>query len=133
MNYPYQPQVNRPSFYSPTASLTQPMRIRPVSSLDEVRASGIDFDGSIFYFPDFAHQAIYTKQINVDGSATINMYSLTEIPSPAPAPKVEDFITRNEFSEAIASLKASLTPAAAPTQPTKVEAPVAKPEVKLNF
>lgn len=50
----------------------------------------------------------------MDGSATINMYSLSEIPSPAPSPKAEDFITRNEFSEAIASLKASLTPAAAP-------------------
>ena len=127
MNYPYQPQINRPNFYSSTAN-----RIRPVSSLDEVRANGIDFDGSIFYFPDFAHQAIYTKQINMDGSATINMYSLSEIPSPAPNPKAEDFITRNEFSEAIASLKASLIPAAAPAVSQKQEI-VAKPEIKLNF
>lgn len=123
MNYPYQPQPSRPQFYPAASSLNQSMRIRPVSSLDEVRASGIDFDGSIFYFPDFAHQAIYTKVINVDGSATINMYSLTEIPSPAAPPKAEDFVTRNEFSEAIAALKASLTPAAAEQ----------KPEVKVNF
>lgn len=128
MNYPYQPQINRPNFYSTAAN-----RIRPVSSLDEVRASGIDFDGSIFYFPDFAHQAIYTKQINLDGSAAINMYSMTEIPSPTPIPKAEDYVTRNEFSEAIASLKASLAPAAAPAQPAKAETSVAKPEVKLNF
>ena len=114
MNYPYQ----RPSFYPASTALNQSMRIRPVSSLEEVRASGIDFDGSIFYFPDFAHQAIYTKQINVDGSATINLYSLTEIP--APASKTEDYITRNEFSEAIASLKASL-----PSEK--------RPETKLNF
>ena len=68
----------------------------------------------------------------MDGSATINMYSLSEIPSPAPSPKAEDFITRNEFSEAIASLKASLTPAAAPAV-SKTQETVAKPEVKLNF
>lgn len=68
----------------------------------------------------------------MDGSATINMYSLSEIPSLAPNPKAEDFITRNEFSEAIASLKASLTPAAAPAVSKKQET-VAKPEVKLNF
>jgi hypothetical protein len=34
---------------------------RPVSSLEEARASMIDFDGSIFYFPDVANKRIYTK------------------------------------------------------------------------
>lgn len=28
---------------------------RPVSSLDEVRASAVDFDGTISYFPDLAN------------------------------------------------------------------------------
>ena len=42
---------------------------RPVASIEEARASIIDFDGSIFYFPDLANKRIYTKQINMDGSA----------------------------------------------------------------
>lgn len=46
---------------------------RPVSSIDEARASTIDFDGSIFYFPDLANKRIYTKQINLDGSCTMLM------------------------------------------------------------
>ena len=55
-------------------------RIRPVSSIDEVKASVIDFDGSVFYFPDLANKKIYTKQINLDGTASLNMYELKEIP-----------------------------------------------------
>lgn len=55
-------------------------RIRPVSSVEEVRASSIDFDGSIFYFPDLANKKFYTKQINLDGTASIFMYELKEIP-----------------------------------------------------
>jgi len=41
-----------------------------------VKASAIDFDGSIFYFPDLANQKIYTKQINMDGTATLNVYEI---------------------------------------------------------
>lgn len=41
---------------------------RPVSSIEEARAISIDFDGSVFYFPDLANRRIYTKQINMDGT-----------------------------------------------------------------
>jgi hypothetical protein len=34
---------------------------RPVTSIDEARAASIDFDGSVFYFPDVANKCIYTK------------------------------------------------------------------------
>jgi hypothetical protein len=34
---------------------------RLVSSIEEARATSIDFDGSIFYFPDLANKRIYTK------------------------------------------------------------------------
>lgn len=49
---------------------------RPVTSYDEAKASMIDLDGSVFVFPDFGNGKIYTKQINLDGTATINTYSL---------------------------------------------------------
>jgi hypothetical protein len=65
--------------------------------LEEVRATSIDFDGSVFYFPDLANKRIYTKQINMDGTASLNMYEL----KPVPKETVNDYITRAEFEEAI--------------------------------
>lgn len=75
---------------------------RPVSSLEEVRATGIDFDGSIFYFPDIANKRIYTKQIGMDGTAILNMYELKPIPQDLPA---GTYITREEFENALRALK----------------------------
>ena len=81
---------------------------RLVSSLEEARAAGIDFDGSIFYFPDLANRRIYTKQINLDGTATINMYELKELPMAMDAANTEMYITREEFDQAINKLRADL-------------------------
>lgn len=75
---------------------------RPVSSFEEARAANIDFDGSIAYFPDVANKKIYTKQINMDGTATLLMYELKEIPKEQP-----NYITREEFDRVIAALQQS--------------------------
>lgn len=84
-------------------------RVRPVSSIEEVRASSIDFDGSIFYFPDLANKKIYTKQINLDGTASVLMYELREIPvTEQPVVDTSNFITRNEFENAINQLRMTL-------------------------
>lgn len=45
------------SFYPSSQQMRQPnylpqLKGRPVSSIDEARAIPIDFDGSIFFFPD---------------------------------------------------------------------------------
>lgn len=91
--------------YYPTQPNRQPsfgLKGRPVSSLEEVRATSIDFDGSVFYFPDLANKRIYTKQINMDGTASLNMYEL----KPVPKETVNDYITRAEFEEAIKQLAA---------------------------
>jgi hypothetical protein len=82
---------------------------RPVSSIDEARAMGIDFDGSVFYFPDLANKRIYTKQINQDGTATLNMYELKNEPILNYA-NTNNFITREEFEDVIKKLRESLTP-----------------------
>jgi hypothetical protein len=98
-NYNYYPQAQtRQQPYQATYSPAQILRGRPVSSLEEVRATGIDFDGSIFFFPDLANKRIYTKQINLDGTATLNMYELKDIPD---VPASGNFITREEFEQAI--------------------------------
>lgn len=106
---------NYPNYYQqsrPMAPMTQQpiygLKGRPVSSLDEVRATSIDFDGSVFFFPDLANKRIYTKQINMDGTAVLNMYELKEIPVSQPNAPIGDFITRQEFEEAIAAIKNAL-------------------------
>lgn len=82
---------------------------RPVSSLEEARATSIDFDGSVFYFPDLANRRIYTKQINMDGTATLNMYELKEIPMTPPLINSSiDYVTREEFKEALKKIQESL-------------------------
>ena len=99
-NY-YQPNPTPAANYPQPNRLSVGLKGRPVSSIDEARANAIDFDGSVFYFPDLAHNCIYTKQINMDGTATILMYELKEFP------KVEqpNFVTREEFENTIAQLK----------------------------
>ena len=75
----------------------------PVSSLEEVKATSIDFDGSIFYFPDIANKRIYTKAVDIStGIATLNMYELKPIPQEIP--DTGEYITRKEFEQAIAEL-----------------------------
>lgn len=98
--------------------LNQPLlKGRPVSSIDEVKAASVDFDGSIFYFPDLANNRIYSKQINLDGTSTILMYELKEIPKDIPT---SQFITREEFETVINQLKGSL-----PTSPDETQKPAA--------
>lgn len=80
-----------------------------MSSIDEARASTIDFDGTVFYFPDLANRRIYTKQINVDGTASLLMYELKEIPAAITEPT--GFITREEFEATISQIKEALSAA----------------------
>ena len=80
-----------------------------VSSIEEAKASPIDFDGSIFYFPDLANKRIYTKQINIDGTATLNMYELRPIQMQQDIQQgmAANFVTREEFQQALEQLKTS--------------------------
>ena len=101
-NYPYYtaPQYYPQMRYVP-AEQTQPqIKGRPVTSIEEVRAITIDFDGSVFFFPDLANKRIYTKQINYDGTSTINTYELL----PTLNNSEPQFVTRDEFDKLIAQL-----------------------------
>ena len=119
----YQPQTQgqmRSQAQAPQFQNMFGLKGRPVSSLEEVRATGIDFDGSVFFFPDLANKKIYTKQINMDGTASLNMYELKSLPEPIPQDN-SSYITREEFEAALAQLRASLN--AAPV----TEAPISQP------
>ena len=104
--YNYYPQQTQSP--QPQRLALYPLKGHPVSSLEEVRALSIDFDGSIFYFPDIANKRIYTKQINVmDGTAQLNMYELKPLPA---EPTADEYITRTEFQQTLDALLAKLTP-----------------------
>ncbi len=110
-NYNYYPQqpinqyVRQPQMPQQAAML----KGRMVSSIEEAKASPIDFDGSIFYFPDLANKRIYTKQINIDGTATLNMYELRPIQMQQDIQQgmAANFVTREEFQQALEQLKTS--------------------------
>lgn len=70
----------------------------------------IDFDGTVFYFPDLANQKIYTKQINLDGTPAIKIYELAKQPEIGSAAAgqtslpTEELVTKKEFKETIENL-----------------------------
>ena len=94
-NY-YQQQPTTRSIANPF-----PLKGHPVSSIEEARAASIDFDGSIFFFPDIANKKIYTKVIGMDGVSQLNMYELKPIPAD---PTPEEYITRTEFNSTLEAL-----------------------------
>ena len=133
-NYPWSMQ-NPYARYGLVPQEQQPIGLkgRPVSSVDEVRAISIDFDGSTFYFPDLANRHIYTKQINPDGTNTINTYEL----KPTPVP-VNPYVTREEFNTALTQVLEKIQlPQAAETQtksaPVPAETPATSEKPQFNF
>lgn len=95
-NYPYGTQIYPQQQYG--------LKGRPVSSVEEVRAAQIDFDGSLFIFPDIANKRIYTKQINLDGTAALRAYALIEEKEATPA-----YVTKEELDSIVRELKESLS------------------------
>ena len=140
-NYNYYPQQpvqqtqqitqQQPMYQVPNYLRQAPPQVnlkgRLVSSLEEARATSIDFDGSVFYFPDLANKRIYTKQINMDGTASLYVYELREMPveeeKSSLVPSVEKFVTREEFERVLAQLlpQKPTEPAAPAPQKEKVE------------
>lgn len=93
----YQPQP-------PQQQFAPGLKGRPVSSLEEARAAQIDFDGSLFLFPDIANKKIYTKQINLDGTAATKIYNLED----GAIPSNPSFVTKDELDLAISELQNQL-------------------------
>ena len=84
-------------------------QVRPVSSIEEVRACPIEFDGSIFYFPDIANKKIYTKFVNMDGTVSINLYELSTLSNNTDHQiDTSTYVTRAEFEDVVNQLKQAL-------------------------
>lgn len=105
--YLYPPQQFR---YEPQMAMPQPnnfsLKGRPVGSVEEARASMIDFDGTTFYFPDLAKRCIYTKRINLDGTSSMETYQLVETPKQESIPTIDtnNFVTNDVFNKTISDL-----------------------------
>ena len=139
----YQGFGNNQSYYQPqrTNTIIPPaqqqqafigLKGRPVSSFEEARAAAIDFDGSVFFFPDLANKRIYTKQINLDGTASMNMYEYKEVPTEAF--NSSNFVTRQEFDETLNDIKGALNMIAQQTQQQKQQPKVEEqPKQQINF
>lgn len=87
-----------------TNTMNNYVKCRAVTSIDEAKASMIDLDGSIHVFTDIGNKKIYTKQINLDGTATLNTYSLdgqTEKTTEAPQPQQDLPYVKQEELEAV--------------------------------
>ena len=120
-----QPQIQPQTAPPLMASFAQNfIKGRPVVSIDEARAAQIDLDGSLYVFPDLGNKKIYTKQINMDGTATFNVFDLA-VQAPQSAEKQLDYVTKDELNSILEEFKASLTPIPAP-KPTP-----AQPKINL--
>jgi hypothetical protein len=101
---------NQSNYMQPSQFYQQPYRYeqpqqpilkgRPVASIEEARASMIDFDGSTFYFPDAAKKNIYTKRINMDGTSSLDVYTLQE---KSQVPETQ-YVTMETFQSTINAL-----------------------------
>lgn len=71
------PTMGYPQNYNTNTQQAAPiLKGRPVSNEEEANAAMIDFDGSLFVFPDKAHGKIYTKQLGLDGNIVFLKYSI---------------------------------------------------------
>lgn len=121
--YGFPPSTYQPGFQAPQSYPTQPMPMNPqvnpqmapqmplqpqyrppivkgrvVTSLEEVKASQVDFDGSMTYFPCIAENCIYTKCIDLNGLPSIQKYVIEQ---PLPAPQ---YVTMEQVDQRLLEL-----------------------------
>lgn len=104
----------------------QVIKGRPVSSIEEARAAQIDLDGSIHVFPDWANKKIYTKSINIDGTASFSVYVLDESGRAAAAASYVTHAELEDLFKRFTVADVGYAPAAAqPAQSSQGPAPAA--------
>lgn len=72
--------------------------VRPVTGIEEVRATTVNFDGSWSFFYDKAHNKIHTKHIDLNGLPQIQTYILEPTPIEENKSK-EDYVSKKEFND----------------------------------
>lgn len=87
-----------PSYMIQQPAASAFLKGRPVTSLEEARVAQIDLDGSVTFFPDLGNKKIYTKRINIDGTASLQVYSL-EVPTQVQEAQPAEYATKDELLE----------------------------------
>lgn len=82
---------------------------RLVSSLDEVKASVVDMDGSETYFPHPASNSIFTKCIDMQGNSVIKHYVLEDVKDSKLDPVKEELDKLNKRVNDLEEMLNSLT------------------------
>lgn len=116
-----QAQIQAPQMQNmnPAPNFTRPQQnvfVRAVTGREEAVAAQIPLDGSIVAFTDFAHDKIYTKQLNMnDGSAIFETYQKVKAQGPQEEPKTEpvsapmidpnEYVKRTDLSSLIAQME----------------------------
>lgn len=103
---PYENYMARPPMQMNQTN--QFLRGRPVSSKEEALAAQIDLDGSLWLFPNTPNKKIYTKQINSDGTAAFETYTLTQNENPYNS---NNYVTKEEFNQVVQSIMAAIASA----------------------
>lgn len=99
------PQPYTQPYPQPFAQPAPGLKGRQVSSIDEVRAAQIDFDGAVNYFPCPAQQTVYGKYIDMNtGNAVILEYKL-QPEQPAQAVQYADSQTVQELADRVSVLE----------------------------
>lgn len=73
---PQQQQLMQQQFSQIPQQQMLGLKGRVVSSIDEVRATPVDMDGSETYFPHPASNSIFSKSIDMNGNQVIRKYVL---------------------------------------------------------
>lgn len=116
-----QAQIQAPQAQNmnPAPNFTRPQQnvfVRAVTGREEAVAAQIPLDGSIVAFTDFAHDKIYTKQLNMnDGSAIFETYQKVKVQAPREEPKAEpvsslaidpnEYVKRTDLNSLIAQME----------------------------
>lgn len=82
---------------------------RPVSNEEEANAAMIDFDGSLFIFPDKAHGKIYTKQLGLDGNIIFNRYTLDSPHTPQRQDSETNFVSKEDLADELSGIRDRIT------------------------
>lgn len=106
---PYQQrlaQLEQPAYNQPVQALQQPQSVqmlkgRIVASVEEAKASQVDFDGSTTYFACPAEQKIYAKSIGLNGLPTFLTYKLCANDEP----KKEEITIGKDFDDRLSTLE----------------------------
>lgn len=97
MNMQTPPVVQQP--------VPQVIKGRPVANIEEANAAQIDFDGSLFVFPNEANKKIYTKRIGLDGNPEFLTYVLEEKKPEQRKQVLEhvegEYVSREEFDRVL--------------------------------